>query len=232
MAANVPFAARRRRPRTRRAVGSHRTPPSCGLPPRGHRRSSRRWLRTQRRTVAPCPERTPTYPEAELPLRLSRRRDLPAMGAQVRPDQPLAQYQLRARIQRATTSTWWRHFGASRPSRCKLDAAQRQLDGLVIRSGDAQRHEARRQHGQCGGGCGDRPHVRVRHDVPGRSLRAEDSCALRRRRGPEWAKLPYVVAASGRLGRAPDGPAERAGQLARVDHGRVPYRVDHRRQRV
>jgi hypothetical protein len=54
-------------------------------------------------------------------------------GALVRPDQPLAQYQLRARIGAYNVDVV-AYFGTSRPSSGLLDEAQRQLDGLVVRS--------------------------------------------------------------------------------------------------
>jgi hypothetical protein len=82
--------------------------------------------------VAPVPA-TLTYPKAELPLRLRDGVPYLQWGAQVRPDQPLAQYQLRARIGGYDVDVV-AYFGTSHPSGALLDMAQRQLDGLVVRS--------------------------------------------------------------------------------------------------
>ena len=181
--------------------------------------------------VAPIPTST-TYREAKLPLRLRDGVTYLQWGAQVRPDQPLAQYQLRARIQRHNVDVV-AYFGTSRPSRSQLDAAQRQLDGLVIRPGDARgTRQAAAARPSAAAVTGDRPHIHVQHDDPGRSLRAEDSCALRRQKGFGVGEAAVRRRGDRRMGRAVDGPAERAAQLPRVDHGRVPHGVDHRRQRV
>ena len=74
----------------------------------------------------------PMYPEAKLPLRLRDGASNLQLGAQVRPDQPLAQRQLRARIGHYDVDVV-AYFGVSYPTEAQLDAAQRQLDGLVIR---------------------------------------------------------------------------------------------------
>ena len=82
--------------------------------------------------LAPIPT-NPVYPKVELPLRLRNGVPWVQWGAQVRPDQPLAQYQLRASI-RAYNVDVYVYFGTSRPSKSQFDDAQRQLDGLVVRS--------------------------------------------------------------------------------------------------
>ena len=74
-----------------------------------------------------------SYPEAKLPLQIRDGVTSSQWGAQVRPDQPLAQYQLKARIERYDVDVV-AYFGVSHPTEVQLDAAQRQLDGLVIRS--------------------------------------------------------------------------------------------------
>jgi hypothetical protein len=72
------------------------------------------------------------YPEAKLPLRFRDGASYLQSGAQVRPDQPLAQLQLRARIGHYDVDVV-AYFGVSDPTKAQLDAAQRQLNGLVIR---------------------------------------------------------------------------------------------------
>jgi hypothetical protein len=72
------------------------------------------------------------YPKRTLPLRIWQATPYIEYGTQVRPDQPLGQYQLRA-----VTDGWNVevnvYFGTPRPSPRLLAAAQRQLDGLLTR---------------------------------------------------------------------------------------------------
>jgi hypothetical protein len=87
--------------------------------------------------VAPIPTST-TYREAELPLRLRDGVTYLQWGAQVRPDQPLAQYQLRARIQRRNVDVV--AYTASRPSR----SARRGTANWTVIIRRRARHEAHR----------------------------------------------------------------------------------------
>ena len=75
----------------------------------------------------------PDYDEATLPLRLRDAVPYVQWGAQVRPDQPLAHYQLRARIGDYNVDLTF-YFGTPTPSSRLLTEAQRQLDGLVVGS--------------------------------------------------------------------------------------------------
>ena len=72
------------------------------------------------------------YPKRTLPLRIWQATPYIEYGTQIRPDQPLGQYQLRG-----TTDGWNVevnvYFGAPRPSSRLLASAQRQLDGLLTR---------------------------------------------------------------------------------------------------
>jgi hypothetical protein len=76
------------------------------------------------------------YPKRMLPLRIWQATPYIEYGTQIRPDQPLGQYQLRA-----ATDGWNvevnAYFGTPRPSARLLDAAQRQLDGLLTRPAPA-----------------------------------------------------------------------------------------------
>ena len=83
----------------------------------------------------------PDYAEATLPLRLRDAVPYVQWGAQVRPDQPLAHYQLRARIGDYNVDLTF-YFGTPTPSSRLLAEAQRQLDGLVVASTKPRDHEA------------------------------------------------------------------------------------------
>jgi hypothetical protein len=146
--------------------------------------------------LAPVPTGT-AYPKADLPLQVRDGVSYLQWGAQVRPDQPLAQFQLRARIRQYNVDVVV-YFGTSRPTEAQLDDAQRQLDGLVVRSAKSLQ-----------------PAATASVAAPQRPLAVIDrtySCATTLlgglyevknrahagiRRGTGWAKLPYAVAASG-----------------------------------
>ncbi len=139
----------------------------------------------------------PTYPQRELPLDL--REGVPYMqwGAQVRPDQPLAQYQLRARIGDYDVDLV-AYFGTSRPTKAQLDEAQRQLDGLVVRSA-----EPLQASGRDSALAAARPLAVIDRTYSCSTtllggiyeLKARAHAGIRR--GGGWAKLPYAVVASG-----------------------------------
>lgn len=76
------------------------------------------------------------YTEVELPLQL--RDALPTLrwGAQVRPDQPMAQYHLSGLLHGHNVDVVV-YFGTPQPTSKLMRAAQRQLDGFVFRPGDA-----------------------------------------------------------------------------------------------
>jgi hypothetical protein len=78
------------------------------------------------------------YPKRTLPLRIWQATPYIEYGTQIRPDQPLGQYQLRA-----VTDGWNVevnvYFGAPRPSPRILATAQRQLDGLLTRPAPSAR---------------------------------------------------------------------------------------------
>ena len=71
------------------------------------------------------------YPARTLPLRLREATPFIQNGAQIRPDRPLAEYQLRARVSGRDVDLKL-YFGVRSPSRRMIAAAQRQLDGLVV----------------------------------------------------------------------------------------------------
>jgi hypothetical protein len=69
---------------------------------------------------------------SRLPLRIRSARPYSEWGIQVRPDEPLGQYQLRARINGYDVDVQV-YFGAPRPGAVLLADAQRQLEKLVVR---------------------------------------------------------------------------------------------------
>jgi hypothetical protein len=73
------------------------------------------------------------YPERKLPLRVRDATPYLQYGTQVRPEQPLAQYQLQAAVNDHNVDVQI-YFGSPEPSPQLLDEAQSQLDRLVVRS--------------------------------------------------------------------------------------------------
>jgi hypothetical protein len=81
--------------------------------------------------VAPV-QTSPDYPRVDLPLRLRDALPVLRWGAQVRPDQPMAQYHMRGHLHGYDVDVIV-YFGTPRPSEELLREAQRQLDGFVVR---------------------------------------------------------------------------------------------------
>ena len=75
----------------------------------------------------------PLYPELELPFRIRDATPFIQYGTQVRPEEPLGQYQLRASLE-----DWYVdvnvYFGTPRPSPALLSEAQRGLDRMIVRT--------------------------------------------------------------------------------------------------
>jgi hypothetical protein len=136
------------------------------------------------------------YPKAELPLQVRDGVPYLQWGAQVRPDQPLAQYQLRAEIGRYDVDVVT-YFGVSHPTEAQLDAAQRQLDGLVIRSlKRPQRTAAPAAPATPAVAVIDRTYACSTTFLGGLyELKNRAHAGIRGASG--WLKLPYVVAGSG-----------------------------------
>lgn len=144
--------------------------------------------------VAPVPV-NPLYEERELPLRLRDGVPLLQWGAQVRPDQPLAQYQLRARLVEQNVDVVV-YFGTARPSASQMRAAQRQLARLVVQ--------------QQGGGAtsaGAAPEIATTAVIDrtyscdavllGGVYELKSRAHAGVPSGSGWSKLPYAVVASG-----------------------------------
>jgi hypothetical protein len=146
--------------------------------------------------VAPVPT-NPTYPKQDLPLRLRDGVSYLQWGAQVRPDQPLAQYALRASIRHYNIDVV-AYFGTSRPTNAQLDEAQRQLDGLLVRSAKLLDSSA-----AASVVAQQRPVTVIDRTYScattllGGLYEARNRAHAGIRSGSSWAKLPYAVVASG-----------------------------------
>jgi hypothetical protein len=136
------------------------------------------------------------YPEAELPLQVRDGMTYLRWGAQVRPDQPLAQYELKAAIQHYDVDVT-AYFGVSHPTEAQLDAAQRQLDGLVIRSVRRVQMGARpKTPATPASSVIDRTYT-CNTTFLGGLYELKNRAHAGVRSGSAWSKLPYVVAGSG-----------------------------------
>jgi hypothetical protein len=146
---------------------------------------------------APVPA-NPTYPKRKLPLRIRDGVTYLQWGAQVRPDQPLAQYALRANVGRYNIDVV-AYFGTSRPSTAQLDEAQRQLDGLVVRSakGAHPTTTASASPSTVPLAVIDRTYTCATSLLGGLYQVKNRAHAGVRSASGGWAKLPYVVAGSG-----------------------------------
>ena len=81
------------------------------------------------------------YPRVDLPLQLREAYPVLHWGAQVRPDQPFAQYHLSAHLRGYNVNVVV-YFGTPRPSAELLREAQEQLTGFVVRSEGADASSA------------------------------------------------------------------------------------------
>ncbi|HET8968969.1 MAG TPA: hypothetical protein VFN06_06045 [Gaiellaceae bacterium] len=146
--------------------------------------------------LAPIPT-NPVYPKVELPLRVRDGVPWVQWGAQVRPDQPLAQYQLRASIRDYNVDVFV-YFGTSRPSKSQLDAAQRQLEGLVVRSQQSASAPVgvRAADDAAALAVIDRTYV-CSTSILGGIYELKSRAHAGIRSGSGWAKLPWAGASSG-----------------------------------
>src|SRR5687767_4101665 len=97
-----------------------------GLPPRGI-------VIVATFSVPPeLPWRGNRFPERTLPLRLRDSTQFTENATQLRPDRPLGEYQLRARVGARDVDLHF-YFGRREPTKAMIVAAQRQLDRLLVR---------------------------------------------------------------------------------------------------
>jgi hypothetical protein len=139
----------------------------------------------------------PAYPKAELPLHIRNGVTYVQWGAQVRPDEPLGQYQLRARIRNYDVDVV-AYFGSSRPSDALIAEAQRQLNGLVVRPAGSSRPAAAAPTASPAAAVAviDRTYT-CETSLLGGLYELKSRAHAGVRRGSTWAKLPFAMAASG-----------------------------------
>lgn len=143
---------------------------------------------------APIPT-NPEYPERVLPLRLRDAVPLTRWGAQVRPDQPTAQYQLRAKLVGQHVDVYV-YFGVVRPSQAQLQEAQRQLSGLVVRERDGAAASSASSSSQHKEVVLDRSYA-CSSVLLGGVYELESKAHAGWPGDAEWSKLPYAVVATG-----------------------------------
>ena len=169
--------------------------------------------------VAPV-QVNPLYPRTQLPLKLRDAQLVLHGGAQVRPDQPSAQYHMRALV-RGYNIDAVVYFGTPRPPTALMRDAQRQLSGFVVRSDgvDAARTV---------------PAVSVAPESPKVLLDRTFACStvllgglyqveIRShagdRLGGEWARLAYAGISTGGNGGRPDTSIPPVGLLGWISAG-------------
>lgn len=159
----------------------------------------------------------PIYPERELPLRIRDGVPYLQWGAQVRPDQPLAQYQLRAKLAEYYVDVLV-YFGTSRPSVAQMRAAQRQLAGLVVRK-QSERAAAVVSVDRSEGRVAVIDRTYACRTVLIGGLYQVESRAHAGLRQSQWARLPYAVVATGGAARTPFVDAPPDSSIAWVTAG-------------
>ena len=159
------------------------------------------------------------YPETRLPLRVRDGVPYLRWGAQVRHDQALGQYQLRATI-RGYNVDVVAYFGTPQPGQALLDEAQLQLDQLVVRPAEPPQPAA------AAGPASPAPKVAVIDRtyscatvLLGGIYRVETRAHSGRRGGSQWAALPYAVVATGPVARTPGVDAASANSLVWITAG-------------
>lgn len=169
--------------------------------------------------VAPIPA-NPYYRKLELPLRFRDAAPYLQWGAQVRPDEPLAQYQLRGEIDGINAEVTI-YFGTARPSEALMRQAQRQLSGFVVRSDGVA---ARRQSAAVAAPTGrtavlDRTFA-CNTKLLGGLYRIELRAHGGHRVGGSWLKLPFAGIFSGGSAGALDNSVPPSSALAWITAGR------------
>jgi hypothetical protein len=145
--------------------------------------------------VTPVPS-TPDYPSIELPLRLRDALPVLRWGAQVRPDQPMAQYHLHGHLRGYNVDVVV-YFGTPRPSPALMRQAQRQLTGFVVRSEgvDARRPAVTAVPAEPAAVI-DRT-LACNTVLLGGLSQVEVRAHAGDRRSGQWAKLPYAAVTTG-----------------------------------
>ncbi len=136
------------------------------------------------------------FAREKLPLRVRDAVPYIQYGAQVRPEEPLGQYQLRAAVDEYNVDVNI-YFGSLSPSSALRTEAQRQLDQLVVRSPHPRRPAATSEASTLSGGAIDRTLLCA--TAPTGGIYEIEARAHRGiREGPSrWKQLPFAVVGSG-----------------------------------
>lgn len=162
------------------------------------------------------------HPKRRLPLRIADATPYIDSGTQVRPDDPLGQYQLRAAVNRRHVDVQV-YFGTPRPGPARLAAAQRQLDRLVVGSAP--------KPATTGKVAGSSPTAVVATSVVNRTLTCPTAMvgglygiearahAGVRAGAAGWRQLPFAVVDTGNSGGRANTPELLANALAWITAG-------------
>lgn len=139
------------------------------------------------------------YPDHDLPLRVRDATPYIQYGGQIRPEEPLGQYQLKATVKGFAVDLHI-YFGTVQPSDAQFAQAQAQLDQLVVRKGKASVPAATTATGTQAAPA--QPVVIDRtlscNAVVLGGIREIEARAHRGYKfGSDWQKLPYAVVTSG-----------------------------------
>jgi hypothetical protein len=139
------------------------------------------------------------YPDHDLPLRVRDALPYIQYGGQIRPEQPLGQYQLKATVKGFAVDLHI-YFGTVQPSDAQFALAQEQLDQLIVRKSKRSVPTATIAPGSTAWPAA--PVVIDRtlscNTVTLGGIREVEARAHRGYRfGNEWQKLPYAVVSSG-----------------------------------
>ncbi len=140
----------------------------------------------------------PAFPERRMPLRMSEAVPL-QQGGQIRPEEPLGQYQLDAEVNGHAVALHF-YFGVPDPSAEMLEAAQRQLARLVVRATEQRRPPAATSAATSTATFVDRTFVCATLQNGGiYEVEARAHSGVRES-GSRWKTLPFAVAATGNTG--------------------------------
>jgi hypothetical protein len=139
------------------------------------------------------------FPKQKLPLRLSDATPYIESGTQIRPDEPLGQYQIRAAVSGYDVDLNV-YFGTPHPSPALLGEAQRQLDRLVVRSPANDHATARSRSAATSPRVVDRTIVCATALTGGlRTVEVRGHAGIREG-GSSWKQLPFAVFSTGSVG--------------------------------
>lgn len=169
------------------------------------------------------PRHDALFPRKTLPLHLGDATSGINYSVQVRPDEPLGQYQIRAAVNGHNVDVHI-YFGVSQPSVALREGAQRQLDQLVVRSsGPGDRVTAVRPAADVtvsAPGVIDRTFLCT--TAPRGGIYEIEARAHRgiRESGSKWKQLPFAVVSTGGSAGIRNSPALLGDSLAWITAGR------------